>query len=229
MIVRYFTRTKYEWSLVWQQTDLRNLMLINILLFAVVSFLHIAFLQWSENRNGYLLHDWLHRLLPPADFSLPIFILMWGALLGSLFFVIPHPFLLFTGLLSFTLMFIFRSACIFFVPLEAPQDLILLSDPIAGFFLHQDNLVVKNDLFFSGHTASLCILFILLRHTPLRLFLLACACVVPLLIVWQRVHYSIDVLCAPPAAWVCVYVAKEISTPLFFRQKNDYNRLFSLE
>ncbi len=123
----------------------------------------------------------------------------------------------------------FDQPVFFFVPLEAPQDLILLSDPIAGFFLHQDNLVVKNDLFFSGHTASLCILFILLRHTPLRLFLLACACVVPLLIVWQRVHYSIDVLCAPPAAWVCVYVAKEISTPLFFRQKNDYNRLFSLE
>lgn len=229
MIVHYFTRTKNEWSTLWLQADLRNLMVLNLLLFAVVSFFHISFLQWAENRNGYVLNDWLHRVLTPADFSLPIFILMWGAVLGSLLFVIPQPFVLFTGVLSFTLMFVFRSTCIFLVPLEAPADLIPLMDPIAGFFLERNDVVLKKDLFFSGHTASLCLLFLLLRHTPLRLFLMACACVVPLLIVWQRVHYAIDVLCAPPAAWLCVQVAGEISSRLFFRQQHKHNRSFSMQ
>ena len=222
----FFTRTKTEWTFLWNHTDHRRLMLMNVLLFSMVSFFHISFLQWAESRNGFLLNDWIHRFLPARDFSLPIFALTWFALLGSLLLVLLRPIWFFAGLLSFTFMFILRSLCMFLIPLEAPADLIPLVDPVAGFFLHNENVFVKKDLFFSGHTASLCILALIIRSHAFRYYLLFCLLVVPFLIVWQRVHYTVDILAAPVAAWFCVRMARKVTAALFSKQSYSLNRIW---
>jgi membrane-associated phospholipid phosphatase len=69
---------------------------------------------------------------------------------------------------------------------------------------------VTKDLFFSGHTSSVFLLFLTIPgRTDKRLALLATAVVAFLLLV-QHVHYTLDVLGGLLFAWVAYQVATRI-------------------
>lgn len=55
---------------------------------------------------------------------------------------------------SFAIMYLIRLICIICVPLEAPDNLIPLYDPVVSALLFHDGFLTK-DLFFSGHLASI--------------------------------------------------------------------------
>jgi membrane-associated phospholipid phosphatase len=67
-----------------------------------------------------------------------------------------------------------------------------------------DTTPINKDLFYSGHTASLFIMFFIARNRVWKIICFIGAIIVPVLLVWQRVHYTIDVLFAPLAAY-CVW------------------------
>ena len=58
-------------------------------------------------------------------------------------------------------MVIFRTSAINLVPLEPPDTILLLNDPFVQLFGKGE--ILTKDLFFSGHTGTLFLLFLLAR------------------------------------------------------------------
>jgi len=57
--------------------------------------------------------------------------------------------------------------------------------------------VLTRDLFFSGHTATLALLALLAPGRTSRRFFVVCTLLVAVCVLWQHVHYTVDVLVAP--------------------------------
>jgi membrane-associated phospholipid phosphatase len=92
-------------------------------------------------------------------------------------------------------MVIFRAIAMYITPFEAPVTLLPLNDPFVQLF-GQGNILEK-DLFFSGHTATLFLLFLLMEKRILKVAFLIFTLVVGISVILQHVHYSIDVFAAP--------------------------------
>ena len=93
-----------------------------------------------------------------------------------------------------------RSLSIILVPLNPPEGLIPLEDPMVAFFSSGKEIFTK-DLFFSGHTATLIYLLLIAQKQWLKKLLLLISILVIAAILYQRVHYSIDVLGGILFAW----------------------------
>ena len=106
-----------------------------------------------------------------------------------------RPICLIMALQSYCLMVLIRTAAMFVVPLNGPPDMIPLVDPIVQYF-GSGNVLTK-DLFFSGHTATLALLSIASGDRFYKAIFAISATIVAVLITWQHVHYTIDVLSAP--------------------------------
>jgi membrane-associated phospholipid phosphatase len=85
-----------------------------------------------------------------------------------------------------------------------------------SFYSGRENL---KDLFFSGHTATLLLFGFLFHVRTLKMIFFSGAIVVGALLMIQHVHYSIDVVAAPFAAWVSV----KASEKLFFKKEKNYS------
>lgn len=89
----------------------------------------------------------------------------------------------------------FAQIALYLTPLEAPQGTIPLVDPIA----HADGTVFVRDLFFSGHTATTYLVFLVCRraHWRWKALFFAVAVATGAMVVVQKTHYTIDVFAAP--------------------------------
>jgi membrane-associated phospholipid phosphatase len=83
----------------------------------------------------------------------------------------------------------------YFAALDPPADAIPLRDPLIE-ILGTGRLLTR-DLFFSGHTSTLFLLFLAVPDRRDKPLLLACAMCVAAGVLRQHVHYTIDVLVAP--------------------------------
>ena len=121
---------------------------------------------------------------------------------------VKSPQVLLLLLWSYLLVSVSRMLCIWLVPLNPPPHLIPLVDPLTNFFYGKQ--YITKDLFFSGHTSSVFIIFLGLEKRVDKIFtLFSCICVAVLLLV-QHVHYTIDILAAPVAAYLCYRLARLI-------------------
>ena len=113
---------------------------------------------------------------------------------------------------------ILRIISIFVVPLDPPTDIIPLRDVVIEQFFYQGNVILK-DLFFSGHTANLVIVALLVDVIWIKRALILVACIVGALLIVQHVHYSIDVFAAPFFAIMAYKLSVHIVNNYFL---NDY-------
>lgn len=84
---------------------------------------------------------------------------------------------------------------LFLTPLEAPRGMVLLVDPIA----HADGTILVRDLFFSGHTATTCLVFLVCRreHWGWKMLFFLITLATGSMVMVQKTHYTIDVFAAP--------------------------------
>ena len=90
----------------------------------------------------------------------------------------------------------------------APAGLIELKDPICN--LMYGPRFITRDLFFSGHAATLFLLYLCSYKKFDRYYTLFAAIIVGILLLVQHVHYTLDVVCAPLFSLACFYIAKKI-------------------
>jgi hypothetical protein len=107
-------------------------------------------------------------------------------------------------------MVIFRTIAMYLTPLDAPGTLLVLDDPFVQLFGKGD--VLTKDLFFSGHTGTLFLLFLLAENKTLKILFLISTIMVGSAVLLQHVHYSIDVFVAPFVAYCSYSIIKNLHT-----------------
>jgi len=161
----------------------------------LISHSFVRFLSYVEYREGVVLPDPILSGVTAVDLTYPIFILLWGGIVVGVFHVLPDPRRLAMGIQVFGTYIGFRFLMMYLVPLAPPPGMIDLVDPITG--MAGTDRVPTRDLFFSGHTATLCFFFLLSNTKLLRWMLGLSAVVVGSFLLWQKAHYTIDVAVAP--------------------------------
>jgi membrane-associated phospholipid phosphatase len=85
-----------------------------------------------------------------------------------------------------------------------------LHEPVAQFFTNGGRIISK-DLFFSGHVTTIMSLFYPIKNKILRPIVLFLSAMVGVLVLVQHVHYTIDVLMAVVATYLCFLLSKRIT------------------
>lgn len=173
------------------------------------------FLQFVEQRDGVSLPDPLLKAFNPIDLTWLIFTLIYLSMILFLFSVRKEPNKLMTALQAYGLMVIFRTIAMYLTPLEAPTTLLMLDDPFVQLFGKGE--ILTKDLFFSGHTGTLFLLFLLTKNKILKTTFLVSTVVVGMAVLLQHVHYSIDVFVAP----FITYCAFKIISILHSKRLNE--------
>jgi PAP2 superfamily protein len=161
---------------------------------------YARFLAWVETRPGVVLPDPVLARLVPRDLTWVIFGLIYVALGVTVWSLRAHPRALAIGVRAYAIMVVFRALAMAVVPLDPPAGTIPLQDPLVE-HLGTAGQVLTRDLFFSGHTATMSLVTLTARGRRLRWLLLACTVGVASCVVWQAVHYTVDVVVAPAFAY----------------------------
>jgi hypothetical protein len=145
-------------------------------------------------KPGIQLNDFILNFFHPKDWSVEIFILIFGA--PALFFLsnFNNPEKVLLSVQCYVVVNFMRITSLYFFTLEAPEGIIPLADPFLAIVAYGGRDVFVKDLFFSGHTSTLFIIFLIERRRLIKIILLMSALMVGFLLMWQRVHYTIDVI-----------------------------------
>lgn len=157
-----------------------------------------------------VVNDVVLNLVEPVDVSLFTFLIIYSIALYTIVVVIRDPKLFLKAVQAYALMLLIRLITLYFVPLEAPQGIIPLHDPFIEQFFYGKARITK-DLFFSGHVATVTLLFLVNPNPKLNWLYVCVIVLVALLIMWQRVHYSFDVFAAPVFTWFAWKMAGRIN------------------
>lgn len=158
------------------------------------------FLLWNETRLALPLTDPLLARIGPVDFTWLVFATTYGLLGGTIVLLLAWPERLARGMLGYALVLGLRAAALTLVPLETPPGFIPLTDPIVG--IGVGDVILKRDLFFSGHVATLVFCALISPHRAWRYLAVCGAFIAGVGLLAQHAHYTVDVLAAPFAAWL---------------------------
>lgn len=175
------------------------LSLIGITAFATV--LPFYFINILLPKPGSPLSDPILNFFTPRDWSIEIFVGIYLATVLSLVFNATKPYAILVGIQTYVIVNFMRLTSLYLFTLEAPEGIIPLSDPFLTKFAYGQAIFVK-DLFFSGHISTLAILFFIESRKPLKWFIFISMVAVAVMLAWQRVHYSIDMIAAPFITWI---------------------------
>jgi hypothetical protein len=188
-----------SWKTFFTNKRNRTEFIITVILLAVLMLSFSQFLQFIEKREGVSLPDPLLKAFNPLDLTWLTFTLIYLSMILFLFSVRKEPNKLMTALQAYGLMVIFRTIAMYLVPLEPPDTILLLNDPFVQLFGKGE--ILTKDLFFSGHTGTLFLLFLLAENKIYKIIFLISTITVGLAVLLQHVHYSIDVFIAPFVAY----------------------------
>ena len=199
----------------WKSVYSTNFMIvISIIVIMAVTFIVNlpSYFNFIQDRKGFILEDRLLLILPSADLSWIIFPIIQLSIITGILHLLSYPKILITGILAYFLVMIIRMLTIYLIPLEPPQGLVLLNDPLNEVLFYGQKIITK-DLFFSGHVSTICILFQTAQNKILKKIFFLLIFMVAAMILIQHVHYTIDVIAAPVFTWLCY----KISSSIFYR------------
>jgi len=190
----------------------RSFICVSVLL-SLMAAIFVRFLAFHEvraERLGWMFDDPAYNVLPIVDSSVIIFTITYGSLIAylTIYRKVPHAFALLMS--SYAFILLFRIVTLSLLPLVVHKDLIYLEDPFLNDWIYPSRIVA--DLFFSGHTALVFVIYLLSGKKWPFLYL---SILIGLLLVMQRVHYSIDVLAAFPFAWCAVRLSRWVGSRYF--------------
>lgn len=174
---------------------------VTLLLLAMVLTALANFLNFVEARKGVVLTDPILNLFNPIDLTWLIFALIYISLVVAIATLIKNPKRLIITIQVYTLMVAVRIVAMYLLPLEPPARIIILNDPFVEFFGTGQTLT--KDLFFSGHTATLFILFLVSEKKITKTIFLISTILVAVSVLLQHVHYTIDVFAAVFFSFAC--------------------------
>lgn len=188
-----------SWSSFFRDRKCRIEFIVTIIVTIPTLLLFSQFLSLIELREGVVLNDPLLRLFNPIDLTWATFALIYVSIILFLLNIIKQPEKLMIAIQTYVLMVFLRGIAMYFTPFNAPDKIILLHDPFVQLFGKGE--ILTKDLFFSGHTGTLFLLFLLVENKCLKTIFLAATILVGSAVLLQHVHYSVDVFVAPFVAY----------------------------
>ncbi|MEO6882616.1 MAG: phosphatase PAP2-related protein [Bacteroidia bacterium] len=199
---------KEKWIEAWKYKPYRYTLLASLVFTLIVSHYYAIFLLFNEGRNGFDFNDPVLRFFTPVNLSVPLFIAMYSAAVFTAIYVInTSPILTLKLAFAYTFLLIWRMFSLTILPLNPPSGVLPLNDPFLIHFVYSDRIDVR-DLFFSGHTASAFLFYIVVENKKLKMYLLVCVLFIAVGVLAQHLHYSIDVLGAPIFSYLAYFPAK---------------------
>lgn len=196
------------WKTFLNQRENRNNFIFSIILLIIVLIILPNFLQNVEERKGFSFNDPFLSLFNPIDLTWLTFSLIYVGLIVAIIHLITKPQYLLLAVKTYAITVVFRIIVMFLLPLEPPSGMISLNDPFVQLFGSGE--VLTKDLFFSGHTSTLFILFLCSKSRSLKILFLFGTIFVALSVVLQHVHYTVDVVAAPFFAYTSFHIAKYV-------------------
>lgn len=198
------------WKITWQNGKSKFLLIFGglVLIGILIYFPH--FFAKIEQKEGLNIHDALLASIPTKDLSIPIFIVLWSTSFLILIRCIQNPSVMILFLWSFILITLSRFITIQIFPLNPPDGLIPLRDPLTNFFYGGTDKFIRKDLFYSGHTSSQFLIFLTLTKKWDKRAALVSSLLIGGFVLVQHIHYTIDVLAAYPFTYLMFRIAKKI-------------------
>jgi PAP2 superfamily protein len=184
-----------NWRRTWNSSLQRAQIIIGSVLITIISCLLPTFFNTIEKRNGTILNDSLLSSIPAYDVSWAIFAIIWGVGFYALWRGIQKPSIYINYVWSLIFVCILRVLAISLIPLDPPKNLVVLTDPLTAVFYGRST--ITKDLFFSGHTSILFLIFLCLERKRDKMIALAATIVVAILLLVQHAHYTVDIIAAP--------------------------------
>ena len=199
------------WRKAWANRVFRIKTIIGTVIFLSLLISFPYFFGVIEKRQGILLHDPLLALLPAIDVSVITFITIWSMSIFLLVRCAQEPKIFILAFCSMILLFLSRMITITLFPLEPPEGLIPLVDPVASIFYGGPHVFMTKDLFYSGHTSTQFMIFLCLPKKKEKLLALTTSILVGILVLIQHVHYSIDVMGAFVLTYFVYLLGKRVA------------------
>ena len=196
------------WKAELADKNFRNLFFVTVIATSITLVLFTNYRIYNETRIGVEIPDPFLSIFPPIDLTWSTFILIYLGLITGLYFLIQKPRLLVHALLTYTILVSFRMLLMYSLPLESPHDIISLRDPFVEQF--GAGTPLDKDYFFSGHTATMFMLFLLSYKSKMKWTFLVGSILVGLSVILQHTHYTVDVLVAPLVAYASYRIALHI-------------------
>jgi len=196
----YFRNLSDQWDTEWKDKTFRRRFIFTVagMVLLVYGFSH--FLDFIEGRPGVVLADPLLQTFAPIDVTWLTFLVIYISVIIALLFLALEPRRLMVAMQAYMLMVTARALSMYFVPLDPSPQLIPLADP---FVESLSSGTLTRDLFFSGHTSTLFLLFLTANSRRLRVFFLIGTVIVGFCVIIQHVHYTFDVVAAPFYSYTC--------------------------
>jgi hypothetical protein len=187
----YFSELGQE----WKTRSFQVQGLVTLLFVGSVLWFLPGFLDSVEQRPGVVLPDPVLNLLPPLDLTWITFIVIYASILAGFILLLRFPQHLLLAFQTYGIVVLFRVLAMWVTPFDPPPAMIALKDPFVEFFGNGSTLT--RDLFFSGHTATLFVLCLAMPTRGTRRVFMLSTIVVACCVLFQHVHYTVDVFAAP--------------------------------
>ncbi len=203
----------------WRETyKLKNFqyqLFLSVVILALILFLYTQFLSFVEERQGFSFNDPVLGLISPINLTWLIFVSIYLSLFTGIIILLRNPFKLLLAIQTYMVLILVRIIAMYSLPFNPPPDMIPLNDPFVQYF-GTGELLTK-DLFFSGHTATLFLLYLVIDKKPFKQLFLLLTIIVAASVILQHVHYFVDVFAAPFFTFGCFIIVKKI------REKINYS------
>ena len=194
------------WAGAWRDGGFRVQVVVTAPMLGLALATLARFVRWVESRPGATLPDPLLALLTPRDVTWLAFSLIYAGLIAGVALLLRRPRDLLAAVQAYGVMVAFRIAVMWATPLDPPPGMLALRDPfVEGLGTGQ---LLTRDLFFSGHTATLFLLFLAVPGRLAKGLFLACTALVGACVLFQHVHYAVDVMAAPFFAYASWRIAR---------------------
>jgi len=194
-----------QWQRLLKNRNFKISITASIAILILALFLYSNFLTLNESREGVFFEDPFLSWFAPIDLTWLTFTLIYGGLVLGLVNLIQYPKHFLIAVQTYSLIIFVRIIAMYSLPLNPTPHTIPLIDPFVQLF-GSGNILMK-DLFFSGHTATMFMLFLTAPTKKLKIVFLIGVFIVGSAVLIQHTHYSVDVIAAPFFAYSCYRIA----------------------
>lgn len=206
----FFLQWKHKWAALLRDRAYRISLVAGLILLTSAYFVNYFASTYNDGNDYISVGDLLLDNIPTYNMEFFFTWVMYGIM--ALIFIYPtfvKPEIAPFGLKTYAVLMFLRCGTILLTHVGPPEGFYYAGVEVGGDAF--SNILFKNDLFFSGHTAYPFLGFLIFRDHWIRWILFGGSILMAVTVLLMHVHYSIDVI----AAFFITYGTYTLSERIF--------------